>query len=350
MQKIALIGFGTVGQGLCEILRDKSEELKQKYDYEWNIVAVSDMMKGSVYCSDGLNVNKLLDYAQNGKSLNDYDCKCKADLLHTGWDAIRTIKESNADVICELAFTDLQTGEPAISHCKAAFESGKSVVTSNKGPAALAYQEMKNLASANNVDFLIEGTVASGTPILNLSEGPLAGCKISSIKGILNGTTNYILSEMEDGMSYNDALLKAQELGYAEADPTGDVEGYDARAKVAILTNVVMGHSFGINDVSCEGITKITSNDIELAKSQNSRWKLLGSTEIVDGKVVASVKPEMVSMNHPLAGIMGATNALTFSTDLMGDVTIVGAGAGKIETGFSILTDLLKIDTKGKSL
>ncbi len=344
MQKIALIGFGTVGQGLCEILRDKKNELKQKHDYDWKIVAVSDVMKGSVYCNEGLNVDKLLEFAESGKSLNKYDCKCKKSSLETGWDALRTIKESNADVICELAFTDLQTGEPAISHCKAAFESGKHIVTSNKGPAALAYQEMLKLAQDNNVEFKIEGTVASGTPILNLAEGSLAGNTITSVKGILNGTTNYILSEMENGMSYDDALAKAQELGYAEADPTGDVEGYDARAKVAILTNVVMGQSFGINDVSCEGITKITSEDIVNAKAQNARWKLLGSTEIIDGTIIASVKPEMVPMTHPLAGIMGATNALTFSTDLMGDVTIVGAGAGKIETGFSILTDLLAIN------
>lgn len=344
MQKIALIGFGTVGQGLCEILRDKKDELNKKYNYDWKIVAVSDVMKGSVYCRDGLNVEKLLNFAASGRSLDEYDCKCNADILETGWDALRTINESNADVICELAFTDLQTGEPAISHCKAAFESGKHIVTTNKGPAALAYQEMLKLAQNNNVEFKIEGTVASGTPILNLAEGSLAGNTITSVKGILNGTTNYILSEMENGMSYDDALAKAQELGYAEADPTGDVEGYDARAKVAILTNVVMGESFGINDVSCEGITKITSEDIEKAKSQNARWKLLGSTEIIDGKVVASVRPEMVPMSHPLAGIMGATNALTFTTDLMGDVTIVGAGAGKIETGFSILTDLLAIE------
>lgn len=344
--KIALIGFGTVGQGLCEILRDKKNSLNQKYNFEGKVVAVSDVMKGSVYCPDGLNIDKLLEFAQNGKSLNEYDCNCENKKLETGWDALKTIKESNADVICELAYTDLQTGEPAISHCKAAFESGKHVVTSNKGPAALAYQEMAELAKANNVQFKIEGTVVSGTPILNLAEGPLAGCKISAVKGILNGTTNYILSEMENGMGYEDALAKAQELGYAEADPTGDVEGYDARAKVAILTNVVMGQSFGINDVSCEGITKITSEDIAKAKTNNTRWKLLGSTEIIDGKVIASVKPEPVPLSHPLAGIMGAANALTFSTDLMGDVTIVGAGAGKIETGFSILTDLLAINSR----
>ncbi len=341
--KIALIGFGTVGQGLCEILINKKEELKTLYGFNPKIVAVSDVMKGSVYCPEGLETEQLLNLAKTEKSLDDYKCSCSCGTCYTGWDAMRTIKESNADVICELAYTDLQTGEPAISHCKAAFESGKHVVTSNKGPAALAYQEILKLAKNNNVQFKIEGTVVSGTPILNLAEGPLAGCKISAIKGILNGTTNYILSEMEDGMSYEDALTKAQELGYAEADPTGDVEGYDARAKVTILTNVVMGESFGINDVTCEGITNIASEDIAKAKDQDARWKLLGSTEIIDGKVVASVKPVMVPTTHPLAGIMGATNALTFTTDLMGDITIVGAGAGKVETGYSILTDILTI-------
>jgi homoserine dehydrogenase len=223
------------------------------------------------------------------------------------------------------------------------------VVTSNKGPAALAYREMSDLAEQNGVKFLIEGTVVSGTPILNLADGPLAGCAISAVRGILNGTTNYILTQMEEGNSYEDALAKAQELGYAEADPTGDVEGYDARAKVTILTNVVMGQNFAIDDVACEGITKISKDDISDAKSRGARWKLIGSTEIKDGVVTASVKPEMVPLSHPLAGIMGATNALTFSTDLMGDITIVGAGAGRKETGFSILTDLLHIHREARS-
>ncbi len=347
MQKIALIGFGTVGQGLCEILRDKSEELKQKYDYEWNIVAVSDMMKGSVYCSEGLNVNKLLDYAQNGKSLNDYDCKCKADLLHTGWDAIRTIKESNADVICELAFTDLQTGEPAISHCKAAFESGKSVVTSNKGPAALAYQEMKNLASANNVDFLIEGTVASGTPILNLVNGPLAGCEISSVKGILNGTTNYILTQMENGDSYSQALTEAQEKGYAEADPSGDVEGHDAAGKLVILANLLMSLPLTVRDVECQGITQLAPEDIVAALKVNERWKLIGVVEKTKRGFNASVMPTRVAVHHPLSSISGVTNAITYTTDLLGKVTLVGPGAGRIETGYALIQDMLAIHRKG---
>jgi homoserine dehydrogenase len=337
-QKIALVGFGTVAQGLCEILLNKKKELYKKYQYEFDIVAVSDVKFGTVYDSKGLDLKKILaDVKTNGiftKHLQN-------------WDAVQMIKKSNANVICELAFTNLKDGQPAIQHCKTAFKNKKHVVTSNKGPAALAYKELLKLAEKNGVKFMIEGAVMSGTPVLNLASGPLAGNTITAAKGILNGTTNFILTKMEEGKNYKDALAEAQKLGYAEADPTGDVEGYDARAKVTILANVIMGVKVKIDNVACEGITKITSANIEEAKKQNSRWKLIGSVENKDGKVSASVKPEMIPMTHPLAGVMGSTNAVTFSTDLMGDVTIIGKGAGRIETGFSILTDLLEIN-RGK--
>jgi len=333
-QKIALIGFGTVGQGLCEILIQKKKELRKKYNYDFNIVSISDFKYGTINNSKGLDLKKILD------DLKKNGCFTK-NLVD--WDAIKMIKKTNAKVICELAFTNLTDGQPAIKHCKTAFKSKKHVVTSNKGPAALAYRELTKLAEKNGVKFMIEGTVMSGTPVLNLVNGPLAGNKITSAKGILNGTTNYILTKMEEGKNYEEALAEAQKLGYAEADPAGDVEGYDARAKVTILAYVLMNLNLNINDVSCEGITKIKSEDIAKAKTQNSRWKLIGSVEMKDGKVSASVKPEMIPLTHPLAGVMGSTNAVTFTTDLMGDVTIIGKGAGRIETGFSILSDLLAI-------
>ena len=332
--KLALLGFGTVGQGICEILLEKKNQLKEKYDFNFEIVAVADFVYGNVYNSAGLDIPFMLEEAKAKKKFSKDVCE---------WDNLKLIKDCNADVMCELTFTDLNTGGPAIDHCRVALESGKSVVTSNKGPAALKYPEMKKLADKNCVKFLIEGTVCAGTPVINLTDGPLAGCDISKIRGILNGTTNYMLSEMEKGMDYDAVLKVAQELGYAEADPTGDVEGYDARGKVTILANIVMGAELNISDVSCEGITKITSGDIQKAKDNNARWKLIGSVEKKDGKVIGSVAPEMVDLSHPLAGVMGATNALTFTTDLLGDVTIVGPGAGKIETGFFILTDILSI-------
>ena len=332
--KIGILGFGTVGQGITEILLDKKEELKAKYDFEFDIVAVGDFKFGNVYNPNGLDLAQMLDEAKVGKQFSK-------DVVD--WDNINLIKNSDTSVWCELTFTDLNDGGPAIDHVKTALSAGKHVVTSNKGPAALLYPEMKKLADENGVKFMIEGTVCAGTPVINLADGPLAGCRISKIRGILNGTTNYMLTEMEKGMPYDEVLKVAQDKGYAEADPTGDVEGHDARGKVTILANIVMGAGIKISEVPCRGITQITPADIEKAKNDNKRWKLIGSVELSDKGVDAYVKPEMIDLNHPLAGVSGATNALTFTTDLLGDVTIVGPGAGKIETGFSILTDLIKI-------
>jgi homoserine dehydrogenase len=332
--RLVFIGFGNVGQGLAEILLEKGDELIERYGYEFEVVGISDLVYGTVYNPDGLDMAAVLETAKTRKKFSD-------DVVE--WDSLRLIRESNASIVCEMAFTNLETGEPAVSHCKAAFEAGKHVVTSNKGPAALAYRELLELADMNGVEFLIEGTVMSGTPVINLVDGPLAGCTITAARGILNGTTNYILTQMEGGMSYETALKKAQELGYAEADPTGDVEGYDARGKVTILANVVMGAELSIRDVSCKGITRITSEDIAKAKAENCRWKLIGSVKREGEKVIASVAPEKLPLTHPLAGVMGATNAMTFTTDLLGEVSIIGPGAGRRETGFSILTDLLKI-------
>ncbi len=152
-----------------------------------------------------------------------------------------------------------------------------------------------------------------------------------------------MLSEMEKGMDYNTVLKVAQDLGYAEADPTGDVEGYDARGKVCILANVVMESPLHIAHIECKGISAITLKDIETAKAQGKRWKLIGSLEKRDGVIYGSVGPEMIDLSHPLAGVMGAKNALTFTTDLLGEVTIIGPGAGRHETGFAILNDILAI-------
>ncbi len=339
--KLALIGFGTVGQGLCEILLQKSEELDTKYDFNWEIVAVCDTQKGSVFSNQSLNVRQLLELVKNEGSIENYSSNKE---IQTGFDALTTIQKCDADIICELTYTDIKTGQPAINFCKTALELGKNVVTSNKGPAALKYKELAELAKRNGVKFLIEGTVMSGTPVLNLVRNELAGNQISAIRGILNGTTNFILTKMETGCSYEEALKDAQNLGYAEADPTADVEGYDALAKVAILANVVMENNLLPDQIPCKGISQITMDDIKQAKNENKRWKLIGEIQKSKNGISASVSPKKVDLSHPLAGVAGAVNAITFTTDLMGDITMIGAGAGKIETGFSILSDLLEIN------
>ena len=340
--KLAFIGFGTVGQGLAEILLEKKEMLEEKFDFNWNIVAISDIMKGSVYDENGLDAKKILNLLKSGKKLDDYPSGIK------GMNSIETIKKTNADTIVEVTFTDVKTGEPALTHIKTALNSKKNVVSTNKGPVVKEALNLLNLAEKNNVFYGFEGVVLSGTPVINLANYMLAGNKITGFKGILNGTTNYILTRMEEGMPYNDALKKAQELGYAEADPTGDVEGLDALGKVVILTNVVLGKKITWKDVERKGITEISKKDVEKAKAEGKRWKLIGSAEILkDGTVKAKVWPQKLPLSDPLAGVCEAINALTFYTDELGPVTIIGPGAGRRQTGFALLIDLLNINRKG---
>ncbi len=336
---LAFIGFGTVGQGLAEILLDSEEELYEDYGFKFKVVAISDTLKGSVYHPNGIDLRKTLEMVRDGHSLNDYP-----EAATTGWDSLKTITESNADIIIEVSWTDLKTGEPALTHVKTALQAGKHVVLTNKGPIALAVNELEQLARENRVELRYEGTVLSGTPAINLGRYNLAGSKITMFQGIVNGTTNYILTEMEKGLSYEEALKQAQELGYAEADPTGDVEGWDAVGKVVILANVLMDQQITKDDVEREGITKITREDLKSALEQGKRWKLIASAKVnEDGSVTASVKPEMIPLDHPLASVSGSTNALTFHTKYVGQVTIVGPGAGKLPTGFALLTDILDI-------
>jgi homoserine dehydrogenase len=339
--KLAFIGFGTVGQGLTEILLEKKEMLAEKYNFHFSVVAISDMKKGSVYDRNGLDMTKILHLIQSGNTLDTYPSGVK------GLDSLSTIKETNANTIVEVTYTDIKTGEPALTHIKTAFEAGKHVVSSNKGPVVKETVALLKKADLHHVHYGFEGVVLAGTPALNLSRYALAGTVITGFKGILNGTTNYILTRMEEGMSYQDALQKAQQLGYAEADPTGDVEGLDAVGKVVILTNVVLGKNIEWEDVERKGITKITSQDVLQAKSEGKRWKLIGSAMIQsNGTVKAKVWPEKIPLTDPLAGISEATNALTYYTDELGPATIVGPGAGKRETGFALLNDLLDINWK----
>jgi homoserine dehydrogenase len=339
--KVALIGFGNVGQGFCEILQLKGEFLRQKLGFAAQIVAVCTLRRGSLYHPAGLDPATLLAVSRDNGHLAAYPDRPG---LERGWDAGQIIAESNADTIVEISYTDLESGQPAIDYCRAAFAAGKNVVTANKGPLALAYAELAGLAKARGVHWGFEGTVMSGTPALGLALAGLAGAEIREIRGILNGTTNYILSKMEAGQSYDAALQQAQALGYAEADPTADVDGHDAASKVVILANVIMGVPLGKAEVTCQGISHLTLADIERAKAEGKRWKLIGRVSQGGGWIKAGVAPEMVPLTDPLAAVMDATNAITYETNLLGPVTLIGAGAGRVETGFALLSDLINIE------
>jgi len=334
--RLALIGFGSAGQGLAQILRDHADALARRYGVELRIVAICTHSRGSLYEADGLDPATLLEaikhegHLRNLSGLRD-------------WSPLDMIEQANADILVELSPTDLTTGEPATSHMCAALERGMHAITANKGPIALHLTKLRRLASDAQLYLGYEGTVMSGTPALRLGWSDLAGCEVIELRGIVNGTTNYILTRMEGGMSYADALAEAQHLGYAEADPTGDVEGYDAAAKAVILANVLMDARLGLADVERAGITTLTRDTIEAARASGERWKLIARVWRDGDQIRASVQPTRLPISHPLASAGGATNALTLTTDLLGDVTIIGPGAGGAATGFAIISDILAL-------
>jgi homoserine dehydrogenase len=335
--QLVLIGFGVVGQGLVEILRDKRDNLQTRYGFAPTIVGVATRSRGSLLRLDGLDFDALLAAMQSG-SLDAYP---DTDGLERGLSPQDILTASGADVMVESSYTNLETAQPALDYCRAALNAGMHVVMANKGPVALAYDELASLAKQRGKRLLFEASVMAGTPSLRLALSALAGCEIREARGILNGTTNYILTQMEGGMNYADALAQAQSLGYAEADPSGDVDGWDAAGKALIVARSVFGAPLTMSDLDVSGISAITSEDVEAARAAGERWKLIAHVTPTGG----SVRAQRIPVSHPLAGVSGPTNAITYSTDLLGDVTLVGAGAGRKQTGFGLLSDLLDIHT-----
>tara|TARA_B100000787_G_scaffold31319_1_gene21093 strand:+ start:123 stop:1160 length:1038 start_codon:yes stop_codon:yes gene_type:complete len=335
---IALIGFGGVNRALADIIATDEEKFYREMGFNLRIVAVSDMFLGSVYTPEGIDLTLLaaLPVAQgacatlpNGKATAENE-----DI----------IKNSNADIVVEATVTDSVTGQPATSHCRWALSTGKHVSTTNKGPLAFAEKELMDLALKNNVGFEYEGVVMSGTPVLRFADKLLKGSEIHQFSGILNGTANYVLGLVEQGHTFADAIISAQKQGYAEADPSADVEGKDVMLKVIVLANRLWGANLTRDNVQCQGITGLTETMVKEAVAEGCHWKLVGkASKQEDGSVVASVSPEKLSLEHPLAGISGAVNAITFTSGMLGDVTVSGPGAGRIETAYAILSDIIAI-------
>jgi homoserine dehydrogenase len=332
---LALIGFGGVGQGLAHILASKAADLHDAHGFEARIVAVVTRSRGSLYAPNGLDIPALLEAMAAG-GLSHYPDQPG---LRRDFDALTIARESNADVLIEASPSNLETGQPALEVCLAAFAGGRHVVLANKGAMVCGYGQLQQAAQRAGKKLLFEATVMGGTPALRLGMKALAGCTISEVKGIINGTTNYILTQMEGGMSYGEALAEAQGLGYAEADPTADVDGWDAAGKAIILAAALFNRPVTFDDMTVQGISHLTPDHVAAAKEAGERWKLIARVTPES----ASVQPMRIPISHPLAGVAGATNALTLTTDLLGDVTLIGKGAGGVETGFGLLSDLMEI-------
>src|SRR5437868_7215747 len=269
--RLSIIGFGTVGQGLAELLATKRALLKQDYELTVTLVSVANARHGFIYREEGLDIPTLLELAATGRPLSE----------HAGarrWaNALEGLQATGGDVLAEVTGTNLRDAEPGMSHIRTALSQGMSVITANKGPGALAAKELFALAHQHGVQLRMEATVMAGTPVLSTIREGMAGARVTAIRGILNGTTNYILTAMATGRNYAEVLAEAQAQGYAEADPTADVEGYDALAKVLILASLVFGQTLKPDEVYRQGITAITSEQVRKADKNDQRIKLVAS-------------------------------------------------------------------------
>ena len=328
--RIILCGFGVVGQSFAKLLESRSKDLYARYGLKPKIVGVFDKT-GGVTDTSGLDVSRLIDTKRKHNSVKKYSEK------ENNVSGLDMINDLNAEVLVESTASNYKDAEPGMTHIINAMKQGLHVISVNKGPLALAFPSLLELAEYNNILFRFSGTVGGGTPILNYAKNSLGGEQIISFDGILNGTTNYILTNMAKGMSFNDSLKDAKKRGYVEADESLDLDGLDAAAKLVILANWIMGMKVTMPDIKRTGIRKVNEEDIKTAASKNCAVKLIASCnkELVVG-------PKEIPVNDPLC-VSGTLNAISFTSEHSGTQTVIGRGAGGIETASSILRDLINI-------
>jgi len=331
---LCLIGKGTVGTCLLTLLNTREKEFKSKFGVEFTVKAIFEY-DGALLDESGLNIASVLSAKKEFRQLEEWKDDVKA---------IKYLPQLDVDLCIDTTPTNADSGEPALSHIKTALKNHIDVVTSNKAPFFLKYKEIHELAEKNNCYVRYDAAVASCVPSLSISDDLIAN-KITKIKAILNGTSNYILTRMSgEGVEFSLALKEAQQLGYAEADPTLDIEGYDAAGKIVILANKLLGWSKTIKDVKIRGITNITPQAINLAKSDGYVIKHLAIAK----NESLIVEPRLVKKNSPL-NIKGTRNLIQIQTEYAGPIILIGRGAGGYEAAAAILNDIMNIlKAKGK--
>ncbi|WP_297712265.1 homoserine dehydrogenase [Clostridium sp.] len=334
---IGLIGFGGVGQAFIKLLVEKKNYVFEKYNLELKVkyIVKSD---GGIYKSDGINLEELVKFINKNKSIKDH-ILWKNDL---SIDEI--IKNNDIDTLVELTATNIENGEPGLTHIKRALESEINVVTGNKGPIILKYKQLKEIADKNSVKLKVGCTTGGALPSINGGIYDVAGSEIKVIEGILNGTTNYILSKMSiEKVSYEEALFQAQKDGIAEANPSLDVLGYDTACKIVILTNVLMNANIKLEDVEVQGITEVELETVKRIQKENKKLKLIGKVKREDNMVKAYVKPIEIKEDHPLYFVDYKDKGVYFKTDTLGDISIIGGASGTRNAAASILRDIVLV-------
>ncbi len=327
MTDIVIAGFGTVGQGFAEVLAHTSPGLREQFG-PLRLVGAFDS-RSYAYDTNGLDPVALLESKAAGRV-------GKRDIPGTSRELL---DEMDYDILVEVTPTDIGDGGSGMGHILSALGAGRHVITCNKGPLSLRFQELEGLATRRGAMLRFEGSVGGAMPIIHVAKDIMAGEDITSIKGILNGTCNFILHRMgNEGLPFQQALREAQQLGYAEADPTYDIEGVDSACKVAILSNAIFGRDVTVHDVMRVGISSVTDEAIALAREQGQVLRLIGEV----GQSRLEVAPRLVPIGHPLA-IGGTLNIAQIDAKFSGPITVAGRGAGRMETASAILSDLMTI-------
>lgn len=344
---LAFVGFGNVGQELARLLLRKQDELMADYNIHFAVTGIATGRHGQAINPDGINLRDALEIMQadrqqkeNGRTRLALN-QLSTIQLPEGTSIIDFIRNCDADVLFENSPVNYETGQPALDHLKTALEAGMHAITANKGPVVHGYRQLTSLAKAKGLRFYFEAAVMDGAPIFSLFRETLPGARLLSFQGILNSTTNLILTRMEAGDTFDQAVRHAQEVGVAETDPSGDVDGWDAAVKVSALATVLMGVPLKPAEVQREGIRSITAEQVREAGAQGKRWKLVCTAERAGKGISARVAPEMVDQSSPLYSVTGTDSIVTFETDVLGSLSISETDAGPNTTAYGLLADFI---------
>jgi homoserine dehydrogenase len=336
--RVALVGFGTVGRWLARVVASNSGSLEERYGARLSFVGIGNATDGYIHDGDGLDLGAALALADHGAPLSELG----GDHWATAAEGLRA---TETDALVEVTASGADDGEPGLTHIREALERGVAVVTSNKWPVALAGVDLATLARARQTAFRAEATVLSGTPVLSTLREGLAGAWPLGLRGVLNATANFILTEMATGESYEAALAGAQRAGLAERDPRADVDGHDSVAKLMILSALVFGRQLRVDEVDRRGISALT--EVERAQARAGAIRELATLEFEEdgggGGVTARVAPAVVEPGDRLASVRGTENAVVYRAEPIGEVTVCGPGAGTELAGQGVLSDLLAL-------
>lgn len=337
--RLAFIGFGNVARAFARILNLRESQLAQDYDLRFSTIAIATARHGCIISSAGIDLLEAVSCVESGGTLTQLNASPIKD-------SPALIDCCNADILFETTPLNPISAEPATTHIRSALTRGIHVVTANKGPVAFAYRNLKSVASRHAASFRFEGTVMDGTPVFNLVETCLPGTRVLGFSGVLNSTTNLILTGMESGRSFEESLAEAQRRGIAEADADYDIDGWDAAVKAVALANVLMDSDLRPADVDREGIRRITVEDLRSATASGMALRLVARAKQTTGGVKLTVAPEQVSLGSVLGSVLGTSNALVLETDLMGEIAIIETDPGVDQTAYALLSDMISISQR----